>query len=35
MKEEASTILNELGEMVEDTEEIKIIYSYHYKNQLT
>ena len=33
-KEEASAILNELGDIVEDTEEIKMAYSYHYKNLL-
>ena len=33
-KEEASAILNELGDVVEDTEEIKMVYSYHYKNLL-
>ena len=33
-KEKASAILNELGDIVEDTEEIKMVYSYHYKNLL-
>ena len=33
-KEEASAILNELGDIVDDTEETKMVYSYHYKNLL-
>ena len=33
-KEEASAILNELGDIAVDTEEIKMVYSYHYKNLL-
>ena len=30
-KEEGSAILNEVGDMVKDTEEIKMVHSYHYK----
>ena len=33
-KEEASAILNEFGDIVVDTEERKMVYSYHYKNLL-
>ena len=33
-KEEASAILSELWDVVVDTEEIKMVYSYHYKNLL-
>ena len=33
-KEEASEILKELGDIVEDTEEIKMVYIYHYENLL-
>ena len=33
-KEEESAILKELVDIVEDTKEIKIVHSYHYKNLL-
>ena len=33
-KEEASAILNELGDVVEDTEEIIMVYINHYENLL-
>ena len=33
-KEEASAILNEFGDIVEDTVEIKMVYSYYFHNLL-